>query len=81
MTWPPQSPDLIPTEMIWDELDRRVKEKQPTSAQHMWELLQDCWKSIPYGAVSENAKIVQSCYWVVKENKNITFAKGMSCCV
>jgi hypothetical protein len=32
--------------MVWDELGRRVKEKQPRSAQHMWELLQDCWKSI-----------------------------------
>jgi hypothetical protein len=38
MTWPPQSPDLIPIEMVWDELDRRVKEKQ------------DCWKSIPHEA-------------------------------
>ncbi|XP_052373352.1 uncharacterized protein LOC127929518 isoform X2 [Oncorhynchus keta] len=47
MTWPPQSPDLISIEMVWDELDRRVKEKQPTSAQHTWELRQDCWKSIP----------------------------------
>ena len=47
MTWPPQSPDLNPIEMVWDELDRRVREKQPTSAQHMWELLQDCYKSIP----------------------------------
>ena len=46
MTWPPQSPDLNPIEIVWDELDRRVKEKQPTSAQHMWELLQDGWKSI-----------------------------------
>jgi hypothetical protein len=27
-----------------------VKEKQPTSAQHMWELLQECWKSIPHEA-------------------------------
>ncbi|KAM9421527.1 jun dimerization protein 2-like isoform 1-T1 [Salvelinus alpinus] len=35
MTWPPQSPDLNPIEMVWDELDRRVKEKQPTSAQHV----------------------------------------------
>ena len=42
MTWPPESPDLNQIEMIWD-----VKEKQPTSAQYMWELLQDCWKSIP----------------------------------
>ncbi|CDQ70919.1 unnamed protein product [Oncorhynchus mykiss] len=47
MTWPPQSPNLNPIEMVWDELDRRVKEKQPTSAQLMWELLQDCWQSIP----------------------------------
>jgi transposase len=44
MTWPPQSSDLNPIEMVWDELDRRVKEKQPTSAEHMWEF---CWKSIP----------------------------------
>ena len=47
MTWPPQSPDLNQNEMVWDELDRRVRERQPTSAQHMWELVQDCWKSIP----------------------------------
>ncbi|KAM9571036.1 low density lipoprotein receptor adapter protein 1-B-like isoform 2-T2 [Salvelinus alpinus] len=44
ITWPPQSPDLNPIEMVWDKLDRSVKEKQATSAPHMWE---DCWKSIP----------------------------------
>ncbi len=47
MTWPPQSPDLNPVEIVWDELDQRVKEKQPTSTQHLRELLQDCWKTIP----------------------------------
>jgi hypothetical protein len=51
MTCPPQSPGLKPIEMVWGELDRRVKDKQPTSAQHMWELLQDCWKGIPGEAV------------------------------
>ena len=49
-TWPPQSPDLNPIEMVWNELDFKGKEKQPTIAQHMWELLQDCWKSIPLEA-------------------------------
>ena len=42
MPWPPQSTNLNPIEVVWDELDLRMKEKQPTSAQHMWELLQDC---------------------------------------
>ncbi|XP_070983238.1 osteocrin isoform X1 [Oncorhynchus clarkii lewisi] len=34
MTWPPQSHDLNPFQIVWDELDCRVKEKQPTNAQH-----------------------------------------------
>ena len=46
MTWPPQSPDLNPVEMVLGELDRRVKAKGPTSAKHLWKLLQDCWKTI-----------------------------------
>jgi hypothetical protein len=47
MTWPPKYPDINQIEMVWDESDRRVKDKPPTSAQRMWELLQDCWKNIP----------------------------------
>ena len=38
-----QSVQTDPIKMIWDELDRRVKAKQPTSATHMWELL-ECWE-------------------------------------
>ena len=60
ITWPPQSPDLNPIEMVWDESACVVKEKQPTSAQYMWELLQDCWKSIQGEAGWDNAKSVQS---------------------
>jgi hypothetical protein len=36
--------------MVWDELDSRVKEKQHKSAQNIWELLQDYWKSIHHEA-------------------------------
>ena len=50
MTWPPQSPDLNPIEMVWEELDRKTKEKQAKSAQHMWELLQDCMEKYSRGS-------------------------------
>jgi hypothetical protein len=46
---------LLPNPMVWDELERRVKEKHPRSAQHMWELLQDGWKNTPCEAGWENA--------------------------
>jgi hypothetical protein len=52
--------------MFWDELNRRVKEKQPTSAQHMWELLQDCWKSIPREAFSLVERMPRVCKAVIK---------------
>jgi hypothetical protein len=73
MTWPPQSPDLNPINMVRDELDCRVKEKRSKSAQHMWELLQDYWKSIPGEAGWENAKSVQSYHqdkrWLFEESQ------------
>ena len=46
MIWPPQSPDLNPIELVWNELDRKVKAKQPTSAAHRWQLLQEAWQNI-----------------------------------
>ena len=76
MTWPPLSPDLNPIKMVWDELNRKVKEKQPTSAEHMWEILQDCWKSILGEADWENAKSVQSCQgkgWLLWRIRNLKY--------
>ena len=45
-TWPPQSPTLNLIDMVWDEMDHRVKAKQLTSAQHLLELIHDFWKTI-----------------------------------
>ena len=47
MTWPPQSTDLNPIELVWDELDRTAKAKLPTSAVHLWKsVLQESWGNI-----------------------------------
>ncbi|KAK6288458.1 hypothetical protein J4Q44_G00388420 [Coregonus suidteri] len=37
MTWPPQSPDLNPIEMFWDESDGRVKKSSQQVLSIMWE--------------------------------------------
>lgn len=34
VTWSPQSPSLKPTEMEWDELDRRVMQKTATPSEY-----------------------------------------------
>lgn len=35
-----------PIELVWDELERRVKAKQPTSVIHLWEFLQQIWEEL-----------------------------------
>lgn len=47
MEWPPQSPDLNPIELLWEELDRRVRDSAPTSQSDLWRLLQEAWESLP----------------------------------
>ena len=37
MLWKEQLFLMFYIEMVWDELDHRVKEKQPRSAKHIWE--------------------------------------------
>ena len=61
ITWPPQSPDL--KQLSWFGKSWTAgwwKSNQQVLS--MWELLQDCWKSIPGDAGWENAKSVQSCH-------------------
>ena len=41
MTWPPQSPDLSPIELLWDEVDRQVQSKKPTSIAELTSIVKD----------------------------------------
>jgi transposase len=49
LPWPSKSPDLKPIEHLWDDLDRRVRQRkpQPESLQQLMNALQDEWNNIP----------------------------------
>jgi len=46
MEWPPQSPDVSPIELLWDELDREVRKCMPTNKEDLWKALERCWNQI-----------------------------------
>ena len=49
MEWPPQSPEhnLNINEAVWNHLDRKKLEKQPTTAEELWDALLNAWNNIP----------------------------------
>ena len=46
MFWLAQSSDLNTIELVWDELDQKVRAKQPTSTAYFWLLLQENWAEL-----------------------------------
>ena len=46
MVWPPQSPDCNPIELLWDHLDRQIRQTNISSSKVLWELLEKEWKAI-----------------------------------
>ena len=47
MEWLPQSPDLNPIELLWEELNRRVRDLKPASPPGLWDCLNEAWNNIP----------------------------------
>ena len=33
--------NINPNELVWDELNQKVRDKQPTRVAHLWQLLQE----------------------------------------
>ena len=47
MDWPSQSPDLIPIENLWEELDFQVREGYFTNKNNLCAALHQKWKNMP----------------------------------
>lgn len=43
LEWPSQSPDINPIELIWEEMDRRIKKKRPTSLPGLEKIIREVW--------------------------------------
>lgn len=67
MTWPAQSPDLNPIELLWDELDRRVRAMRPVNVNQLWEYLNQAWNDIPASCCQKLvARMPRLCRAVIK---------------
>ena len=61
LAWPPYSPDLTPTEHMWDELDRRVRKRRnpPATLAQLRNALIDEWNNIPMRTVNALVNSIQ----------------------
>ena len=46
MSWRVQPADSNTIELVWDELERKVKTRQPTSAAQLLQLLHESWAEL-----------------------------------
>jgi hypothetical protein len=60
-SWPAQSPDLNPIDHLWDEIQRRLNEEQPspTTAAELSVAFQRVWTIIPMAFIN---RLVNSMY-------------------
>lgn len=68
MAHPPQSPDLNPIEVLWDELNRKVRLKCPTSKERLCKILQEELKKISSDTL---IKLIQRRPRIVKKVKQV----------
>ena len=61
LDWPPYSPDLSPIELLWDELDRRVRRRRntPNTLGQLRIALPEEWENIPMRKINTLVKSMQ----------------------
>ena len=69
MEWPAQSPDPNPIELLWEQLDRMVRKKCPSSQSNLWEVRQETWGEIYSDYLSKlTARMPKVCKAVIAAN-------------
>jgi transposase len=46
LEWPPKSPDANPIENLWRDLKTAANQRQPTTADELWNALLEAWQQI-----------------------------------
>ena len=75
LDWPANSPDLNPIEHLWDELARRVNEREvvPTTLQQLRVALLEEWDNIPQRTISTLIDSMRNrCALVIEANGGVT---------
>uniref|UniRef100_A0A3B1JK72 Tc1-like transposase DDE domain-containing protein n=1 Tax=Astyanax mexicanus TaxID=7994 RepID=A0A3B1JK72_ASTMX len=69
MEWPAQSPDLKAIELLWEQLDRMVRQKCPSNQSNLWELLLEAWGAISPAYLNKlTARMPKVCNAVIAAN-------------
>ena len=71
LPWPSKSPDLNPVEHLWDDLDRRVRQRQPQpqSLQQLVNALQEEWNNILQQAIRTLISSISRCCQAVIDSR------------
>ena len=69
MEWPAQSLNLNLIELLWEQLDRMVRKKCPSSQSNLCEMLQEVWGEISSDYLNKlTARMPKVCQAVIAAN-------------
>jgi hypothetical protein len=44
--WPSQSPDINTIELVWEEMDRQIQKRKPTSEPALMQIVNEVWENL-----------------------------------